>query len=189
MGLTLLTAPAVEPLSLAEAKAHCRVDSTDDDTLLTALIVTARRMAEQVTGRVLVTQSWRYSLDAFPCAALWLPYPPLVSVQSVKYLDGDGTLQTLVTDTDYTVHTSALLGLVVPAYGKTWPVPRIVPEAVRIEFTAGYGAAAAVPNDIKQWLLLQIGHWYDSRSAVGDDRREPLPFVDGLLSPYIANRF
>lgn len=188
MGLVLTAAPSVEPLSLAEAKAHCRVDGSDDDTLITALIVTARRMAEQATGRALVTQSWRYLLDTFPVAAIDLPLPPLVSVQSVKYLDSNGTLQTLVADTDYAVYTSSLLGLVAPAYGMSWPSPRDVREAVRIEFTAGYGAAAAVPNDIKQWMLLQICHWYDNRQAAGE-KHAPLPFVDALLDPYRVIRF
>lgn len=188
MGLVLTAAPSVEPLSLTEAKAHCRVDGSDDDTLITALIVTARRMAEQATGRALVTQSWRYTLDAFPVAAIDLPLPPLVSVQSVKYLDADGVLQTLVADTDYSVYLSSLLGLVAPAYGMSWPSPRDVPEAVRIEFTAGYGNAAAVPGDIKQWMLLQICHWYDNRQAAGE-KREALPFVDALLDPYRVIRF
>lgn len=187
MGLVLTSGPAAEPLTLAEAKAHCRVDGSDDDTLITALIVTARRMAEQATGRALVTQSWRYLLDAFPVAAIDLPQPPLVSVESVKYIASDGTLTTIAS-TDYTVHTSALLGLVAPAYGMSWPSPRDVREAVRIEFTAGYGAAAAVPNDIKQWMLLQICHWYDNRQAAGE-KRDPLPYVDALLDPYRVIRF
>ncbi len=188
MGLVLITAPTAEPLSRTEAKLHCRIDGTDDDTLVDALIKTARLMAEQATGRALVTQSWRYTLDCFPAAAINLPRPPLASVQSVKYMDVDGVLQTLVADTDYSVYLSSLLGLVAPAYGVTWPSPRDVPEAVRIEYTAGYGAAAAVPEDIKQWMLLHIAHWYDNRAAAGD-KRDPLPFVDALLDPYRVIRF
>lgn len=188
MGLVLTSAPAAEPVSRTEAKLHCRIDGTDDDTLVDALIKTARLMAEQATGRALVTQSWRYTLDGFPVAAINLPRPPLASVESVKYLDGDGTLQTLVADTDYSVYLSSLLGLVTPAYGTSWPSPRDVPEAVRIEFTAGYGNAAAVPQDIKQWMLLQIAHWYDNRAAAAD-KRDALPFVDALLDPYRVYRF
>lgn len=187
MGLTLTTAPAAEPLSLAEAKLHCKVDVTDDDALITALIVAARRLAEAQTGRVLVTQSWKQTLDALPVAAIALYLPPLQSVQSVKYYDIDGVQKTLA-GTDYTVHTSTQLGLVVPAYGTTWPGTRDVPEAVEIAFTAGYGNAAAVPQEIKQWMLLQIGHWYENREASGD-RRDPLPYVDALLDPYRVLRF
>ena len=187
MGLTLTTAPDAEPLTLVEAKLHCKVDANDDDALITALIVAARRLAEQQTGCALVTQSWRQTFDAFPAAAIALERPPLASVQTVKYYDTDGTLQTLGSGA-YTVHTSGQLGLVAPAYGTTWPATRDRLEAVEITFTAGYGNAAVVPQEIKQWMLLQIGHWYENREAVGE-RRDPLPYVDALLDPYRVLRF
>jgi uncharacterized phiE125 gp8 family phage protein len=188
MGLTLTAAPGTEPIALAEAKLHCKVDVTDDDALITALIVAARRLAEQQTGRALVTQQWKQTLDAFPVAAIALDLPPLQTVESLKYYDTDGAQQTLAAGTDYTVHTSTPLGLVAPAYGTTWPATRDMLEAVEIAFTAGYGAAAAVPQEIKQWMLLQIGHWYENREASGD-RRNPLPYVDALLDPYRVLRF
>lgn len=189
MGLTLTSAPAAEPLTLAEAKLHCRVDGTDDDTLITALIVAARRLAEQQTGRALMTQSWKQTFDAFPAAAIALDLPPLVSVQSVKYYDGDGNLQTLAT-TAYTVHTSAQIGLIAPAYGTTWPATQARLEAVEVAFTAGYGAAAAVPQEVKQWMLLQVGHWYANRESVnvGNIVNE-MPYVGVLLDPYRVLRF
>ncbi len=157
--------------------------NTTDDPLLSALITAARRQAENLTGRALITQQWTYTLDAFPPAAINLPNPPLISVQSVKYLDSAGTLTT-IDAADYTVHTSALLGLVAPAYGLSWPSPREVPEAVTIAFTCGHGAAAAVPQEIKQWMLIQIGHWYANREASGVVKLEPRPFVDSLLDAY-----
>lgn len=170
-----------------EAKLHCRVDTSDDDMLITALIVAARHMAEQQTGRALVAQSWKQTFDKFPCSAIALDMPPLVSVQSVKYYDGDGALQT-VSASDYTVHTSGIVGLIAPTYGVAWPSTQDRLEAVEVAFTAGYGAAVAVPQAIKQWMLLQIGHWYANREAVGD-KRDPLPFVDSLLDPYRVIRF
>jgi uncharacterized phiE125 gp8 family phage protein len=157
--------------------------NTTVDPLLIALITAARRQAENLTGRVLITQAWTHTLDAFPVAAINLPNPPLVSVASVKYINGDGTLTT-IDAADYTVHTAGLHGLVVPAYGQSWPSSRAEPEAVRIEFTCGYGTAAAVPQEIKQWMLVQIGHWYSNREASSVVKLEPLPFVDGLLDAY-----
>lgn len=162
--------------------------NTTDDPLLSALIVAARRQAENLTGRALITQQWSLTLDEFPAAAIGLPNPPLVSVQSVKYYNTDGVLTT-IDSADYTVHTSALLGLVAPAYGVSWPDSRAIPEAVVIAFTCGYGAAAAVPPEIKQWMLVQIGHWYANREASGVVKLEPLPFVDGLLDAYRVIRF
>lgn len=188
MGLTLTAAPGVEPLTRAEAKLHGRIDLTDDDALIDALIVTARRLAEQATGRVLLTQSWAYTLDVFPAAAIEVPLPPLISVELVKYIDSDGVLQTLPSN-QYVVHTSATLGKIVPAYACSWPSPRAVLDAVTVAFTAGYGAAAAVPQDIKQWMLLQVAFWYDNRAAASGSKLEPTPYVDALLDPYRIIRF
>jgi uncharacterized phiE125 gp8 family phage protein len=189
MGLVLTTAAAAEPLTLAEARLHCKVDDVADDALITALIVAARRLAEAQTGRVLVTQSWKQTLAAFPVAAIALDLPPLVSVQSVKYYDGAGDLRTLDASA-YTVHVSAQIGLVAPAVGASWPGTQARLEAVEVAFTAGYGAAAAVPQEIKQWMLLQIALWYAVREStnVGNIVNE-MPFVGALLDPYRILRF
>ena len=82
MALIRIAAPASEPLALADAKAHCRVDHTDDDALITALIVAAREQAEHETGRALVTQTWELVHDAFP-EAFVLRKPPVASVTSI----------------------------------------------------------------------------------------------------------
>lgn len=187
MGLVQTTPPAAEPISLSEAKLHCRVDGDAEDALITALIVAARGMAENQTGRALVTQQWKQTFDAFPVAAIALDKSPLASVQSVKYYDAAGVLQTLA-GSAYTVHTSGLAGLVAPAAGTAWPGTQDRPEAVEIAFTAGYGNAAAVPQEIKQWMLLQIGHWYARRESAGETM-DALPFVDALLDPYRVVRF
>lgn len=192
MGLTLIDPPAEEPVSLAEAKAHCRVDAdvTDDDVLITALIVAARRRAEQITARALVTQRWRLSLNRFPADSLDLPLPPLVSVQSITYLDQAGARQPFDAS-DFDVITDELVGRVVPAWGKSWPACRVVAGSVLIEFTAGYGAATAVPQDIKHWVLLTVGTLYAQREALvtGTIVAEiPRAFCDGLLDPYLILR-
>lgn len=186
MGLTLVTPPIGEPVTLADAKAHLRVDGTDDDALITALITSARRQAEHLTGRALLTQSWKLTLEAFPADSLDLPYPPLQSVGSISFLDSAGVRQTLAV-ADYQTITDEMVGRVVPAYGKCWPACRVVPGAVEVEFTVGYGLAAAVPQDITAWMLLAIGTLYMQRetvivgSAVGE---LPRAFWDGLLDPY-----
>lgn len=183
MGLTLKTAPATEPVTLVEAKLHCKVDSTDDDTLITALIVAARQQAEHRTGRALITQQWEFTLDRFP-QQIELPRPALVSVQSVKYLDESGVLQTLAS-TEYQVVISELVGRVVPAYGKAWPSCQVQPDSVVVAYTAGYGNAAAVPNSIKTWMLMAIGTMYGQREAVSEGQKNEVPrdFFAGLLDP------
>lgn len=186
MGLILKVAPSVEPVTLAEAKLHCKVDGTDDDALITSLIATARKQAEQRTNRALITQQWEYTLDSFP-ARIDLPKPVLASVQSVKYLDGDGALQTLAS-TEYQVVTSELAGYIQPAYGKSWPSCRVQPDSVVVAYTAGYGTSlSSEEQGIKSWMLMAIGTLYNQREAIitGISVAEvPRDFFAGLLDPY-----
>lgn len=186
MGLILKVAPAEEPVTLVEAKLHCRVDHTADDTLITGLIAAARQQAEHRTGRALVTQQLEYTQDSFVASEICLPRPALISVQTVKYLDAYGVLQTLA-NTEYQVITSELAGRIVPAYGKAWPFGRLQPDALVINYTAGYGAASAVPASIKSWMLIAIGTWYSQREGVITSTTVaelPREFFAALLDPY-----
>lgn len=184
MALKLIIPPAEEPVTLAEAKAQCRVDGTDDDTFITALIQSAREMAEHETGRALITQTWELVLDAFP-AAFVLRHPPIISVESVKFIDSAGVQQTL-DPADTLLDNDSEPGYLVPAYGKTWPDSYPVPNAVRVRYTAGYGDAADVPQSIKQWMLLMIGTAYAHRETVlaGQITTLGRQYWDALLDPY-----
>lgn len=99
MTYKLITPPSEEPLTLTEVKLHLRVENTDDNALITALIVAAREQAESITARALCTQTWELVLDAFPEACV-LRHSPVQSVTSVDYIDTDGASQSLtLTDT------------------------------------------------------------------------------------------
>ena len=167
MGLVLVTAPATEPVTLVEAKAHLRVDVGDDDALISGLVKGAREQFESDTRRALVTQTWDLVLDAFPAEAeLKLPLPPLASVTSITYKDQDGNVLTYPA-ANYVVDTSELFGRIVLKSGFTWPSTTLwAAGAVLVRFVAGYGAAAAVPQGAKQAILLLVGHWYENREAV-----------------------
>lgn len=184
MPLTLITAPSVEPVTLAEAKLQCKVDAdlTADDALIDGLIAAVREQAEHEIGGALVTQTWERTLDAFPVAggAIELGMPPVQSITSVKYLDAAGAEQTLV-NTAYTLDAVAAPGWVLPAAGTDWPATGDYANAVRVRFVAGYGAAAAVPAAVKAWMLLHIAEWYANREAGSDKAREPLPHAARLL--------
>lgn len=187
MSLIVITPPTEEPVTLAEAKLHCKVDGTDDDTLITALITAAREQAEHRTGRALCTQTLEAVLDMFP-AGIKLEKPPVLSVVSVKYLDTDGILQTL-DPSAYELDKDSAPGWLVPAYGLIWPVTRPVPNAVRVRYTAGYGAAAAVPKSIKAWMMMAVSTMYNQREGftVGNmnvANELPRDFFAGLLDPY-----
>lgn len=168
-GLTLATAPAAEPVSLTEAKLHCRVDTDDEDDLLTMLVAAARQYVERLTGRALITQTWRLTLDCFPYGCrpvIRLPRGKTSSVTSITYVDTEGTTTTLAAD-QYRVNMDGEPARIEPAYGVVWPTTRDVLEAVKVTYVAGYGAAgSAVPEALRQAMLLLVGHWYANREAV-----------------------
>lgn len=166
MEYELVTAPATEPVSLAEAKAHLRVDGTVEDTHIAALIADAREWAERYTRRGLVTQTWRAWAQTFPAdgCAMELLKAPVVSISSIKYVDTAGTLTTLdAAEYVLSARSQDKPARVLPAYGKAWPAAREQPDAVQVEFVCGYGAAAAVPATFKQAMLLHIGWRYEHR--------------------------
>lgn len=155
-----------------------------EDTLLTALITTAREYCEAFQNRAYINQTWDLWLDAFPAEDyIRIPLPPLVSVSSIKYYDTANTVATM-TATDYFVDDKSEPGRVVLAYGKTWPTTTLRPaNGVVVEFVAGYGAAAAsVPKKVIQAMLLLIGHWFKQREATAENVPKEIEFaVKSLL--------
>ena len=192
--LSLITAPASEPVTASEAKAHVRVDHTTEDTLITALITAARQGVEASTERQLISATWELWLDAFPeSGEIWLPKPPLVSVTSVKYYDSDGVLQTLATsyyDVDAPAGPHAPRGRVRLAYDQSWPTTRSIANAVQVRYVAGWANAAAVPQELKQALLLRLGELYARREAgVAGTIFTETPAYRYLVGPYFAGGF
>ncbi|HRD89307.1 MAG TPA: head-tail connector protein [Accumulibacter sp.] len=202
MPLQLVTPPAAEPVSLAEAKLHLRVDFPDEDALIASLIAAARQAAETITGRQLVTARWKLVLDSFPGPSLMgvpaglsfslpghailLPKSPVQSVFAIEYLDMAGAMQTMP-PAEYTVDAACEPARVTPVFGRIWPIALPQIGAVAVTFDAGYGTAASVPEGIKSWIKLRVGSLYAHREEVALLTRgkiEPLPFIDGLLDPY-----
>lgn len=180
MGLKLITAPTSEPITIAEAKAHLRVVGADDDAYIATLIVAARQAAEQATGRALMVQTWEVSFEQFKCG-MKLPKPPIVSVTSIKYLDLDGSLQTLDPG-QYELNDYEEPVEILRPYAVIWPATQRHENAVRIRYVAGYASAATVPQEIKSWMLLRIGLLYENReSVVAGVPLAELPFIDRLL--------
>lgn len=186
MTLKLITAPTEEPISRTEAKLHLRVEHTADDTLIDGLIVAARQAAEHELQRALVTQTWERVLDAFPDVEIELGMPPVQSITSVKYIDEDEVEQTL-SALLYSLDSDNEPGWVLPAIDTEWPDTLDTADAVRVRFVCGYGAASAVPQAIKQWMLIRIGTLYKMREQfVVGTTMTPVPerFVDSLLDPH-----
>lgn len=191
--LVQTVAPAVEPVSLVEAKAHLRVTSTDEDTLITSLITAARIHAENETRRQLITSTFALRLDGFPESdedpiLLWRP--PIQSVSSVKYTDEDGVLQTWAA-ASYQVDIYEEPGRILPAYEESYPSTQDILNAVVVTYLNGYGLAVAVPQDIKQAMFLLLGELFERREdaiAGAPITRVPLG-VERLLAPYRVVRF
>jgi len=186
-GLVRTSDPAAEPLSLTEAKAHLRVDFSDDDTLITALIKSARQAVEQATSRSLITQTWQLTLDTFPSTgAIRLPMGPVQSVTSVNSYDEDDT-ETLFAATNYLVDTAGdRLALNLDA---VWPSDLRPYNAGVITYVTGYGNASTdVPDDLILATRMLVGHYYENREAVGASM-STLPLgAQALLQPYVRMR-
>ena len=175
MSLTLITPPADEPVALADAKAFLRVEHTADDALIEEFLAAARRRydgREGQLGRALVTQTWELRLDAFPAGEIEVPLPPLQSIDSVSFVAPGGTSMSLTEGTDFRADTYSEPGRISPIDG--WPKTADRLNAVTIQFTAGYGAPADVPHQLKTAILQTVATWYDtSRASVVVDMGRP----------------
>lgn len=184
----LITAAAgTEPITLAQAKAHLRVVTSDEDEYIQGLIVAARQMIEERTQRALVPRTEVLALDTFP-AAIRLPWPVLQAVTSIVYLDVDGAEQTLSAE-DYRVNAHTEPARITRAAGVSWPATENEEAAVLVTYTTGYPDAAAVPGPLKQWMLLAIGALYENREQVAAGVpivSIPDDFMGLLWQPYMV---
>jgi len=192
MNLSIVTAPAIEPITLTEAKAFCRVDSDSEDTLITALITAARQWCENFTNRAFIEQSWRYSLDSqdeFP-AVIRVPRPKLVSVTHIKSYSLTNVASTVAPATYFAdVHSTP--GRIVLNDGQIWPTDLRAIDSLEIEYKAGYGATAAdVPDNIRTAIKRIVATMFEHREEAaallaGGSVYEFKDFTTAtLLNPY-----
>lgn len=222
MSLRKIQEPAIAPITRDEAKAHLRVTDDLEDDLIDSYILAATDAVENELSRSLISQQWRLTLDCFPSNYLFsrkslerqlrerrnpdsafrginegneivLRNPTIISVDLVEYTDQDGVLQTLPSSM-YDVDTEMEPGRLVLKEEYTWPETKNVPNAVKIEYTAGYGASAtAVPAAIKQAILYTVAHYFDNREQVvmapGIVVAEVPKTVTWILAPYRVKEF
>ena len=131
---------------------------------IVSLINATRVLAEKLTARALITQTWQLKLDDWQSNRIILPRLDVQSISSIQYVDVNGATQTLANNQ----YTNTGLGnrILIPSYGVTWPSLRQHVDVVTITFVAGYGAASAVPQPIKRWMLLHISDLFENREAV-----------------------
>ena len=172
--LTRATAPAVEPVTLSEAKAHLRVDTATDDAYIGSLITAAREWCEQYLDRTLVHTQWVMRFDRFPpdgTQDIELPRPPMATAGTttavaLTFTFENGTTSTYST-ASYRVDRDGTPGTVKTLYGQTWPPHLQDDNAISVTWWAGYGASGtSVPAAIRHAMLMLVGFWYEHRSTV-----------------------
>lgn len=167
--LKRLTTPAVEPITLAEAKAHIRVDHTADDTLIAGYITTAREWCEDYIDRTFVTQQLLMRLDAFP-KDIELPRPPMSAVGtatsvSITYTTGDSLATATLATSSYRVDRDSTPGVIRNVYNGSWPSHLLDQNSVSVTWWAGYGGASSVPQRAKTAMLMCVHEIYEKRGG------------------------
>lgn len=198
MNIKVLARGTAEPVTLAEAKLHPRVDLSDDDALVTTMISAARELVERRTNRTLIYTAYRMTLDNWPYD-IELPRSPAIeaapnlvtgisyATPRIRYYDGDGNQQTLTYSAG---HFEVLLDnnpplLVLPP-GSSWPTTYSLQRgAIEIDWIAGYGAASTgIPELLRLAIMMLVTHWYEHREAVGSFGSEVPLAVDSVLRLY-----
>lgn len=191
MTLVMTSGPLAEPVSVADAKAHMRVDSTAEDALIASLIVTSRLHIEAALGLALLTQAWSYFIDAWPRSReIVLPLKPVQAIATVRVWAQDGTSQTLAAET-YTLDGEGMPPRLVLSRSAAPPAPGRSASGIEIAFSAGFGDAGIdVPAPIRQALLLLVAHWFENRepNRIGAADTEIPHMISGLLAPYRGRR-
>lgn len=168
--------PAVEPVSLAEAKAQLRVAHDSEDDFISGLLRAAREEVERATGTALIDQTWRLALDAWPASlTVLIRRPPVRQILSVTVYGAEGEASVL------NPATYQLDGASRPArlYFSQRPDPQQAMNGIEIDFTAGFGEAGTdVPDLPKRAIMMLVAHWYEFRTAFGP-ASQPVSFPEG----------
>jgi uncharacterized phiE125 gp8 family phage protein len=181
-----LTEPAVEPVTLAEAKAHLRVDTSTDDSLISAYIKAAREWCEAYCDETFVHTQYRMTLDSFP-VQIELPRPPMASAGTVTAVSVTYTLENQSTATlstnEYRVDRDSKPGVLRTNYNGSWPSHLMDYNAVTVTWWAGRdGTGASVSQRVKNAILWLVGMWYERRLAADAVNLSEIPFgVKSLL--------
>lgn len=169
--LSVVTPPTGEVMTVAELKTHLRVDGSTEDTYIASLLTAAIGEIDTPSGwlgRSLLSRTLRLTFDEAPGDLIYLPGPPVSALSSITYRDITNAWVTMAS-TDYDKDVTASPALVWPL--DVWPSDMIGGvDGVRVQYVAGYTNGAAVPQPIRQWLLLRVGEMYRDREAsiIGD---------------------
>ena len=184
MPAILLTPPSAEPWTVAEAKSFLRVEHDDDDAIVAALIAAARSHVEALTRRALLTQTWRFVLDAWPpdgrVALRMGPLRSLIAARVFDHANNAGAIDvgSFVVDTAAGIIASPCWAL---------PLPGRPSAGIELDVELGYGAGASdVPDALRHSIRMLVAHWYENRglAALGAGVAVLPAGVDALIAPY-----
>lgn len=181
--LVRTVAPATEPITLTEAKAHLRVDTDADDTYISSLITVAREYCEERLDTTFITSTWQAKYDNFPLWEVVLPRPPMQAENvSITYRNEAGSNVTITSgDSQFQIDAAGTPGRAYPLYSDTWPAVRGDENSVAVTWQAGYGdSGSAVPAIAKHAMLLLCGAWYAVRepmTAGMTSQNMPIPYT------------
>lgn len=189
----LITAQTVDVATVSELKSQLRITGTSQDTMLGSLIKAAQDSVEEYLRFSLVPSTWELYLDKFPVSGdyIWIQKSPVTDIVTLSYTSSAGVASTLTEGTDFVADYVSKPCRLYEAYSKTWPTARDIPNAVVIRFTAGYVSAAAVPEVIKQAILMHAATMYENPADEVTGTQVNLIFNDSkrLLAPYRAIRY
>jgi uncharacterized phiE125 gp8 family phage protein len=183
MSSILLTPPAAEPITLADAKAYLRVEHDDDDVVIAALISGARSHVEAHTRCALVTQTWRLVRDAWPRDGRIAVVPaPLRVIVAARVRDSHGVAQSI----DLQAFVADKGASAISFLSWSLPAPGQIAAGIEIDVEVGYGDPADVPEPLRQAIRLLVAHWYENRGlvAIGQDVAALPDTVAALIAPY-----
>ena len=179
MGTSLITAPTAEPITLGEARAQCRVTHELDDAAFAALILSAREWAQGFTRRTFMTQTWEYTLQGFP-SEIELPFFPVQSITSVKYVDTVGATQTL-SGSAYESDLVSVVSRIRAAAGYAWPSTKYVYNAVTVRLVAGYADNHPDLLTVRAAMLMHVEAHYDREATNFDNLMKAAESLLGQL--------
>jgi uncharacterized phiE125 gp8 family phage protein len=181
----LVEGPAVEPVSLSEMKAHLRLDHDGEDDLVAGLVTAARQMVETAARRVLISQSWRVMLHAFPQSRFApLPVSPVIAVDAVRVFDADGIATDLAPDG---FETDSLSDPPRVWFVET-PSPGRARHGIAIDVRAGFGPAPHdVPATLRLAIKIVVARWFENRGDVVSERALPFEAL-ALIAPFQRTR-
>ena len=176
-------AVSTEPITVAEAKAHLRVTSSDDDAYIASLITVAREMVERHTRQIWTAATFEVYYDDFPNTDT-ITIPDLTNLRTVviQYQDQDDNTQTW-NATNYYTALNTTPARIVKKTNSDFPSTSAAPGAVKI--TIETDAPTVMPKPILQGIYMLIGHFYENRQEVVDRIQYQMPNAcEFLLSPY-----